>query len=192
MKLKILKLWHDPVWSKVIAGTILAIGSLVMMYFFDVLTVIRSLAGLSVKFALSTTTVPNFILIAMGFLSIPTAILVLYVIKKKILPSKTVPETPTWWNRYTSDLFFGLRWRWKYSHDEEHKIHGVTTFCPKCDYQVYHKETTIWNTPIGFYCDCCKQQLTVINETYPALEDKTIRLIHQKIRNGTWSTQNTI
>ena len=192
MKLNILKSWHDPVWSKVIAGTILAIGSFITMYFFDLLTVFKSAAKLIVKFVFLATAVPNLILIITGLLSIPTVALILYLIKKKISPSKTTPVTLAWWSAYKSDCFFGLRWRWKYSGTEEPKIYEVSTYCPKCDYQVYGQRTTIWDTPIAFYCDCCKQQVAVINETYSAFENKTIRHIHQKIRNGTWTTQNTI
>lgn len=192
MKQTLTKLWHDPVWSKVIAGIILPIGATAIAYFLNLLSVVKSFAALCIEFALSTTTVSNLVLIAVVLLSIPTVIFILFFIWIKISPPKPKLANLSWRHLYLTDLFFGLRWRWKYSSGDNATIYEVTTYCPHCDYQIYFNKNTIWDSPISFYCDSCHKPLSNFNETYAVLENKTIRHIAKKIRNGTWSIPNTI
>jgi hypothetical protein len=192
MKQPLTKYWHDPVWSKVIAGLILAIGSAAIVYFFNLLSAIKSFVTLCIEFALSKTAVSNLLLITAGLLSIPTVVFIVLLVWFKIFPQKPKLENLTWRNIYFADIFFGLRWRWKYTSGDAANIYEVTTYCPHCDYQIFSNRTSIWDSPISFYCDSCHEKLPTFGETYPQLESKVTRHIAKKIRNGTWKTPNSI
>lgn len=176
------KLWHDPVWSKVIAGLILAAGAGTTGYFLHWWRAIGATVGPCYTLLLAATSVPNWILFLFGLLSLPTVILLGVIIWLKIFPSK--PASPSW-QTYTTDLFFGLRWRWKYLRDGQ--IYDATTFCPHCDFQVYAQNVSAYRIVdhIAFQCESCGSQLGDFQESFASLEDKVKRFIQQKIRNGT-------
>lgn len=178
-----LKLWHDPVWSKVIAGIILAIGAAIGAYFLDWWTAIDAFASSSYQFALSATSVPNWILMLMALLSLPTVALICAFAWQTAFPQK---EDHLSWRNYTTDIYFNLRWRWKYFDDGG--IYDPHTFCPHCDFQVFAQDVSSFRVieHIAFHCDSCGRHLGEFQESFAALENKTKRFIQQKIRNGTW------
>ena len=64
------KLWNDPVWSKVIAGIILTSGAALGTYFFNWWPAIGHFLSEAYSFALSSTSVPNWILGVIGLLAL--------------------------------------------------------------------------------------------------------------------------
>ena len=74
------KLWNDPVWSKVIAGAILAVGTLLGTYFLDWWPTIGRFAKDAYNFALSPTSLLNWIIGVLGLLAAPTIIGLLAII----------------------------------------------------------------------------------------------------------------
>jgi hypothetical protein len=177
------KLWHDPVWSKVIAGVILAIGALFGTYFLDWWPAIGHFTTKSYKYALSSTPIPNWAIGILVLLALPTIFFVLVMVWQRMSPSS--PNTPDWRN-YTTDKFFGLRWQWRYYSDGT--IHDMFTFCPQCDYQVIPINASAFAVldRIVFHCESCGQKLGEFEESLGSLESKVERFIQQKIRNGTW------
>ena len=56
------KIWHDPVWSKVIVGVVLSIGAATVAYFLDWWPrIIQSLTA-APRFLGQRTSVPNWLL----------------------------------------------------------------------------------------------------------------------------------
>lgn len=182
------KLWNDPVWSKVIAGVILAIGATFATFFFDWSSMIGKFVAQCYAFIVATTPIPNWVLLLIAILALPTVIFFGAVVWQKAFPSRSTASS---WKNYTTDFFFGLRWRWRYR--GEGLIYDMHTFCRHCDFQVYAQDVSSYRVidHLAFRCDSCGCHLAEFQEAYASIESKTKRFIQQKIRNGTWSTQNS-
>ncbi|ODT83065.1 MAG: hypothetical protein ABS69_04675 [Nitrosomonadales bacterium SCN 54-20] len=74
------KLWADPVWSKVIAGLILASGAALLGFFFDWWPAISTFGKEAYNLTLSRTLLPNWLIGILG----PVDVLIQgFVIRKK-------------------------------------------------------------------------------------------------------------
>lgn len=180
------KLWHDPVWSKVIAGAILALGATVATYFLNWWPTIGGFANSLIAFTLASTPTPIWLLLVLALLALPMLIFIGALVWQSVFPSKA--HSPSWQN-YTTDIFFGLRWRWKYGTGAQ--IYDAHTFCPHCDFQVYAKDISSYRfiDHIAFHCDSCSRHLGEFHESFNSLENKVKRFVQQKLRNRTWSPQ---
>jgi hypothetical protein len=178
-------LWKYPVWSAVIAGSLLAAAGALGTYLLGFWPSIAAAFGTAWEWLFRSTLVPNWLLLVLIFSAIATvAIIGLVAWGFSTSNQKSGPH----WSSYTQDTFFGLRWRWKYIGG---RISNLHTFCPHCDYQVFAHNASAYDAidRIGFNCDSCSRGLGAFNEPFPLLESKAERLIQQKLRNGTWSTQ---
>lgn len=179
-------LWHDPVWSKVIAGIILAAGSVVGTYFLNWWPAIGEALAYIYQCLMARSSLPNWGLLILGLTSIPSLLLFGIMSWQLICPQKSQSIS---WRSYMSDLYFNLRWRWKYFDDGQ--IYDVHTFCPHCDFQVYAQDRSSFHAidHIEFHCESCNRNLAEFEESFKSIENKTKRFIQQKIRNGTWVNQ---
>ena len=181
------KFWKDPVWSKVIAYVICTVGGSVALYFLNKRLAISTLVKRCYGFALASTSIPNWILFVLGIIVLLAVIFLGAIVWQKVLQSARP------WLNYTTDIFFGLRWRWEYSKDGQ--IYNTHTFCPYCDLQVnFHNATDLGNDNdyIVFHCENCDHHLGEFQGSFDLFKDKTIRNIQLKIRNGTWLNQNSL
>lgn len=178
------KTWHDPVWSKVIAGAILALGATVATYFLDWWPAIGVFVSGSIAFALASTLTPNWLLLLLALLALPALVIIGALAWQGVSPSE--PRSPSW-HDYTADIFFGLRWRWNYGTGG--RIDDAHTFCPHCDFQVYARDVSSFRVidHIAFHCDSCGRNLGEFEESFDSLESKVKRFVQQKLRNGTWA-----
>jgi hypothetical protein len=72
-------------------------------------------------------------------------------------------ERPKPYERYRTDEFFGLRWRWIWYLGE---VVGARAFCPRCDLQLEARSQTagIMDMPTGevhYYCPCGATKITL-------------------------------
>lgn len=178
------KLWNDPVWSKVIAGVILAAGATIVTYLLNWWPIIGQATRSSYNYAFHTSNISNWLLGLIVILSIPTILFVIALFWGKIHPQKT--KNGPDWQSYRSDIYFGLRWRWEYFDDGT--IHNLYTFCPNCDFQIYPHNASAFRfiDRIGFHCDSCGKNLGELDDSSSSLENKVRRFIQQKIRTGSW------
>ena len=186
MSLSFKELWHDPVWSKVIAGAILAAAAAAGAYSLNLWPAIGAGIKHSYHFMGARTALPNWAILGLGLTSLP-ALVLLVAFAWQFTQSKAGNGSS--WRDYTTDTYFTLRWRWKYfDNAQPYELH---TFCPHCDFQVYPQSASQYHTVdrIGFFCDSCNRQLGLFDESFKSLENKTIRFIQQKIRNSTWKDQ---
>lgn len=177
------RVWSDPVWSKVIATLIIAAAAAAGSYFLDWWPTIGGALTEAYRFLQASTTLPNWALILGGISSLPSVLLVGALLRHWLWDSDS--QSPSW-QSYVSDIYFDLRWRWKYLDDGN--IYDVHTFCPHCDYQVFAGHVSPYRMidHIGFKCDSCGRKLAEFQDSYESLENKTKRFIQQKLRNGTW------
>ena len=178
-------LWKDPVWSNVIAGALVAAIGAVVVYLSGLWPDIAVWLPATWNWLYLATSVTNWLLLLLSLLA--AASLLLLGLVAWIVFTGGKPSGPDW-NSYTSDNFFGLRWRWQY---RENEIFGLGTFCPDCDYQVFPDHVMSYgvSAQIGFNCDSCAQNLGEFDVSYSALKSKAERSIQQKVRAGTWSAQ---
>lgn len=173
------KLWHDPVWSKVIGGLILASvtgGS----YFAGWWPAIFRIFKRVFSFALAYTPVPNWLLTVLSLSAILTLCFLLLV----IFPARETPD----WRSYTSDNFFGILWFWQFSAGGQLYAEDIQPRCPKClsvlepAYDMHYKVTT----EFAFVCDHCdfKRQFFDLHD----LRRKIIKEVDRKIVSGEYKS----
>jgi len=181
------KLWHDPVWSAVLATAIVALLATIPAYLFDWWPIIiRWMKGVF-DFILSDSSIPNWLLVVL-FIPLLLGLLVIGMItRNKYFPKKLSLN----WVAYVEDTFFNIRWTWRY--DETNKIVDLFSFCPSCGFQIYPQPHSDWMGGFihtKFHCENCGQDFDSHPEQIPQLENKIIRHIQLKIRNNTWKDQN--
>ncbi len=178
-------LWKDPVWSNVIAGALVAAIGAVVVYLSGLWPDIAVWLPATWNWLYLATSVTNWLLLLLSLLA--AASLLLLGLVAWIVFTDGKPLGPDW-NSYTSDNFFGLRWRWRYSAG---KITDLNTYCPQCDYQVFPHNASSFKVieRIGFICDVCSKPLEGFDGSYPEMESKVERLIQQKVRTGKWPVQ---
>ena len=174
--------WKDPVWGAVIATGIVTVAGALGTYLLGLWPVISAAATTAWQFLLATTQVSNWIL---AMLAVPVILLLLLaVIVIHGLWSNSSEHQPTWIS-YTTDTFFGLRWRWCYVGGS---IDKLNTFCPTCDYQVFPQRASAYDAVdrIKFNCDSCHKHVCTFDESFDQLQSKAERFIQQKLRNNSW------
>ncbi|SRR6266567_2373523 len=181
------RIWTDPVGSAVIAGVILA-ALLGAVSYFDWWPAIQSSVAAGWTFVRSSTAVPNWLL-GIGVVCIAFALCIAVVVVWALLR----PSPEGTWRHYTTDEFFGLRWQWKYL-DSNAQVYSLCPLCPKCQYQVTPQ--LVHTFPVGemlavregltVVCDLCGHKVGPIDGDPQQLLSKVERLIHQKLRTGSW------
>lgn len=183
--MSIRKLWHDPVLSKVIAGVISVLATAVWGYSHNWFQPIGAFLLQIYSLALSKSNVPNWLLVIMLTITFLVVLSFLAILWKVVFPSIR-GET---WKSYTTDTFFGIKWRWEYF--DSGGIYNLVTFCPDCGYQVYAKNISAFRAidHIGFQCESCGKPMGDFEMSSDALNNRVERYIHQKIRNGAWKKE---
>jgi hypothetical protein len=172
--------WNDPVWSKVIAGAILAALGLFLSIWLDWWPAI-------IRFARGSTTLPNWlltVLVLAAFGMLGVAGLILWV-------SRVAPAGPRW-RGFTEDVVMGLRWRWRYSADADAEMWDLHAFCPTCDFQLFPKDVGPYRYPpvVMYPCENCGFQSQLFDLPSGELESLVRRQVQRKIRSGEW--KNTV
>jgi len=180
--------WHDPVWSNVIAASILAILAGVGAYLLDWWPIIFQVLKGVEDFSLSDSAIPNWLL---AILLIPL-LLGLFVIGV-IARNKYFPKKPSLsWGSYVEDTFFDIRWTWRYDETKNNNIVDLYSFCTSCGFQIYPRPHSDWMAGFihtKFHCENCGQDFKSHPEQIPQLENKIIRHIQLKIRNNSWKAK---
>lgn len=179
------QMWADPVWSKVIAGVILATGGIAISYFMNWWPAIGANANSALNFVGQTSPVPNW-LIGLGGICSSLVLFVLAVVIWQLVFSKQ-EESQNTWRSYVTDIFFDLRWHWRYGSDGG--IYNLYSCCKTCDYQVHPENSSGYAavTRLVFRCDVCRREVGPFEEEPFEIESKVRRHIQQKLRTGAWN-----
>lgn len=179
------EVWKDPVWSKVIAVTIVAIAASVGSYFLNWWPFFATSLKRAVTFLVARTSAPNWLLLSGGTLIALTALsrgISVFNAEKK-------GAEPTW-EDFTQGRFEGLLWYWEYL---DSTIISLTACCPKCKCQLReHYGVTTKKGQYGgklewnYMCEACKKTVLVLDGDPDNLKQTVRRLIGQKLRSGDW------
>jgi hypothetical protein len=177
------KLWHDPVWSKVIAAALLLIVGAAWSYFQGLWPAIGALVAHAALWTQKRTPIPNWLLVLLSISAVVTIAAGSFILWTAIFPE----EDDRGWRSYTEDEFFGIRWRWRYGHDGG--VYDLHSFCPVCDYQVYAANASAFRAVprIAYRCeDCGGRTLAEFDGVPDELENRVIRSIQKKLRTSSW------
>ncbi len=146
------KRWSDPVWSKIIATTIVAIVSALFYGLVWLYQDTKFVVWLK-NWAITQTPVANWILVLLALLSLCLAIGVVLATRRFWSQKKhSKKKKPTSYRNYTSDTISGICWRWEYAPPGD--VWSLIPYCPNCDLQI---EPTIFRSDgrVTFACRVC-------------------------------------
>jgi hypothetical protein len=184
---KITGVWNDPVWSKVIASLIILLCGVILSFFKGWWPIIGQFTGVILSWFRNYSTIANWVFVLFIFCAI--VVIGLLVIITWAIFSKNNTEQN--WRSYTTDEFFGIRWRWHLNANGA--VDGIHSFCPGCDFQVFPRNVSYFGTSaprIAFKCDDCGRNIGEFEIPYEEMESRVERLIQKSIRAGTWQTKN--
>jgi hypothetical protein len=174
------RIWHDPVWSKVISAGILATLAIVVTYFGGWGPALVHAASAIIAFLSEATAVPNWALALLGL----CAAAVLFLLG--VAAYTAVFESGPTHRGYVQDVLLGAVWRWHYNADGQPR--EVAAFCATCDYQLQARVHYPYSTSavVTLHCEDCQKALGGIDGTWDSLQDRVVRKIQQTIRTGEW------
>jgi len=179
------KAWKDPVWSKVIAAGIIAVLGIGATYFAGLLPKIGILFLYIWNLLTGRTSLYNWLII---ILSIPFIIIFIIIIAylRDLIAGRNESADSLRFREYDSDIFYNLKWRWKVSSDG--LPYDITSFCPKCDYQIIPQFASAFRVAprYEFKCEDCGFYGGAFDGEYDELEQKVKLKIQKNLRTGKW------
>jgi hypothetical protein len=185
---RVKKIWHDSVWSKIIAQGLFIglgfIGSYLVGWWPKILEFFHQF----VLLALSVSQVPNWLLLILFTATVLYIVkigsAVIYRLTPKENENKLTPDS------YTQDLIFDIFWRWT-------NVKGFFTnlkpYCPQCDYELSTKPYIGgFGTRTLFICDHCEHEVTQFEMSLDDISKKVYREIERKFRTGLWFTEQAL
>jgi len=185
MKL-VLKLWKDPVWSKVIASGLLLFFSLLGTWIFDlwpsIYTVLIQIFSLITYKVLVPTWLIAFSIPFLIFL-IPLAQII-------------IPDKEPRFLKYTNDQILGINWSWEWSapnfYSDKYSIKNLHPRCPKCrsSLEINDYSGKLVNC-INDECNWTWNQQGIFQNRIThsrQLDQKIHNVIDRKLHNGEYKT----
>jgi len=182
-----MKIWKDPVWSKVISVGILLILGVTSEHYIGWWNSLKIVIKSSILYLEQTTEINNWLIIVMGISTILILILLLLVIWSLIKESLIDNDSQPWKN-YTSDIFWGVECHWKYI-GKEGIPYDIYFLCPKCKYQLYpleYNDYQYFDSITIFSCSNCNTKYEKVL-THPInIKHKVELNVQQKLRTNSW------
>ena len=190
----VVRAWKDPVGSKVIATVIVAAGAGIATWLWahyqsDVIAAWHWASS-----EISVTPL-RALAIVFGAFAAGAAWMRLFMWDKADTQSQagsSLPVTapnplgPSAHDRYTGDVLFGFRWRWKIA-AKTGEVYGIKMYCPECDYEI---QSTAFDYPYDGGVDCMCENCGYsknIGSIEPALFMNKVKLeAERKFRTGEW------
>jgi hypothetical protein len=191
------KVWHDPVWSKVISGLILSALAWAGIHF-GWWTVVSKVARSAARwvFALLTGTspIPHWLIGLAGFMVLLAFVILGLAVAATHSGSESafariIPPPP--WLSYTTDTFYKVRWRWTYRAGGEMTV--PVCFCPRCDCQLvaHNRGRVPGMDTTAFHCPACDGYIHEVDKPIDYIEQTVALFIQKKIRNNTWAGRDS-
>lgn len=178
------RFWTDPVWSKVIAAGILAVlAGMITRLLGWWPGILRGIAIMA-HWLGARGLLPNWLAIVLLVVVAANGVAALRRFFRGL--AATAADGPHW-SEYTTDVFLGLRWRWKVA---DNVIVDICAFCPSCDLQVRPRNASTFASVdrVDFKCDNCDRVLATFEEPYEVVEDRATRFVQQRLRTDAWKT----
>jgi hypothetical protein len=129
----------------------------------------------SVEWLAAPAQIPTAVLLIMGACTIATLIVpaLLIYASRSAQPGLVLP---------TQDEVSGIVWRW--SPSSYGRFDRLTSFCPKCDYEVYPRDAApfAYLHETSYLCEKCKWKSQVFDVTPEEVEDRVRRELQRKAR----------
>jgi hypothetical protein len=182
------KVKEHPIYSKVIAGLILAALLAISNQVFS-----WNIFSSIFSFASQKYIVPVWGLVVIGISPIVfiVGIVCFIVFIKKDPASQNNKEqfelqSLSVWMSYVEDIIFTVLWQWKYFSDGSINTRSLLPLCPKCKRQLKTQESYISFRGAGIYMNCfnCDFKTDFIGGDYYNFSILVIREIEGRIRSG--------
>jgi hypothetical protein len=117
-----------------------------------------------------------------GLVCIGVILAVLFVVEIALSAKKDAERLPLPFS-YREDVFFGVRWRWRY---DGHDIIGLHCLCLNCGLQIYFADASAYDVipRVAARCDDCGRPSQTFDGNHEMLESHVIRLIHRNLGEG--------
>lgn len=167
--------WHDPVFSKVIAtGFVGLIGVVLAIYYISWNNLLKHF-GLVYYFLFSKTSTYNWVLVLL------VLIFCLYVFKifNLYINKEKIPA----WSKVNTIQYLDINWRWENIGYE--RVKNIRPFCPACDLELHvHDDYMYGNkSTAAYYCLNCGKIVKEIEFSSDGLKEivkKQIELLHRR------------
>jgi hypothetical protein len=172
--------WNDPVWSKVIAGTILAILTAIWVTVSHDWHVVGAWITSTWNWVKVGGNLPGWaqLLLYLGSAGFIYLVIVIVLAARRAAQNRIKPEIK----------FMGLIWRWQIRRrSDRDEMVSVIAFCPECEMQIH--PTRVRDVPRNhtkFICDRCQGRPERLDfEGEPEeVEDRVIREAQRQLRLG--------
>jgi hypothetical protein len=171
--------WSDPVWSKVLANTIwVGLAGAATYSVLHWWPSVKNPLHWVISFLGAKTPVWNWLI---GAVSVPLIVVVILVIAAAAAARREAKHgaPPV---SYAADVFFGVRWRWRYVGGDIANLHCL---CLNCGMQIYFVDigafAAIPHLQAG--CEECGRRSEEFDGNYDMLENHVIRLIQRNLRD---------
>ena len=178
---KLKKFWADPVWSKVIASTIVGAFAITVPTILGLWPAILAKANEAWAYALSSSTLPTWLVVIGAICTAIVSLVVSATLWRIAFPGKPVVS----WHAYMDDVFLGLQWQWRY--DSDNDIAQLVPLCAQCSYQLQPRDVSDYRAvpTYAYRCDLCNRAHEFAGHP-EELRSKIVRMIQQKLRTDTW------
>lgn len=186
LKSKLIDVWKDPVWSKIISvvliGAFAGVWATVRGKWHVIGITLWSWIVAAWTWLGSVTDVWNWLLCALSAIALGVG----YVVIRVALEARRIQAAPATPKDYLSDLFESLRWYWSY--DYFNRISNLYPCCPDCLLQLEprYDGSNFSSTRHHYFCEHCKEVKASFKERHEDLAERIQRFIQQKLRNGDW------
>ncbi|ACC75816.1 hypothetical protein PPMP20_17260 [Paraburkholderia phymatum] len=197
----VVRIWKDPVWSKLIATVIGASSTAVWAHVEGYLTLATVQHAASAAYDLLTTDYPyqpwRIVVGTVAAAAIGAWMMRLRMQKRidaayeaveypQQPSSEAKPASPA---TYLTDVLFGFRWRWKIA-AKSGDVYGMKLYCPECDYEL---QPAAFDYPYGggavCECDNCHYKQGIGSDDPALFMNKAKLEAERRWRTGEWKEQ---
>lgn len=169
---------QTPVAKMVVAGVITAAVIGAFSFIPQLWSWVTGLTRAVWHHLLSNASIDTWKLYSLYFLSVVGAMVLFKPLIRAVFNKANGPT----FHDYTEDSFFGLTWRWQYSHN---RFANVWAFCPACETTLVYSYDRLLEQ-VALHCETCAKELHRENGDREYLVAKVERQIDRKIRTGEW------
>ncbi|MGM3274764.1 hypothetical protein [Ralstonia sp. 24A2] len=184
----LVRIWKDPVWSKVISVAIIAATGSFWAHYEGYFTWATTQAGLAAVWAFLNAEIYMTRLLLLPWVAVSGATGALYMrahltrVNGTKLPASEAVATVEQ-KSYLTDVLFGFKWRWKAARSGV--VYDIKMYCPLCDYELL---PTAFEGAVGAKMRCRCAKCDYYAETpYPTELIQNVKLeVERKLRTGEW------
>jgi len=168
------KILSHPVVSTVVATILIGIGTQLLGWW----PLITNAILAAWQFIFTPILIPLWLLALLSFSAVAIVIIIFVVVFHRETHSD-----------YTSDEFYGVKWRWQYF--DGGSLDEPVPFCVKCDFQLKPTFASSYSAVDHwvYRCENCGHVGADFRESISDFHDRVRRQIQRKLRSGEWAKE---